>query len=256
MTHARVPPPPCTKVNTTSSGSYYITPITPTTVTYTTTNQAAGGISACNMGLTYEGVNPITLNVLQCAPNFIDTHPSTGAPLPYILRVSPHPSPSPLQIYLPGTPHVLAGAATALDAAISDWNTRVGAASGVFLTRVSSPCGSGSDCITVRELNIGNYCGTFEGAWDNNGYFNADMFLNLSPSWQSYSSTGLQRTFVHELGHALGLDNNQSCTVNQAAMNDTFDCLGTVSTVTSTFNDYRPVNNTVYGGKPKTSCGF
>lgn len=61
------------------------------------------------------------------------------------------------------------------------------------------------------------------------------------------------------MGHFLGLDNYDSdnCGVDDAMMNDQFEC-GPFSTPDSgvTKNDYEPVNETVYGDSPRTTCGW
>ena len=75
--------------------------------------------------------------------------------------------------------------------------------------------------------------------------------------WQAnLRPQGLERTFAHELGHCLGAGNyTPSCGVNDAVMQDTFDC-GLKPSTTVSMNDSLPVVNTVYNGKSRRSCGF
>ena len=87
------------------------------------------------------------------------------------------------------------------------------------------------------------------------------MILTIRTDWAKlpYSATGLQRTFVHELGHFLGLDNcSTSCGVSDAAMQDEFVCNQTTPAVMAdvTINDSIPVTNSTYGGNTTLSCGF
>ena len=85
------------------------------------------------------------------------------------------------------------------------------------------------------------------------------MRVRLHPAWAMFTSTGLQRTFVHELQHLMGLDNYAdapACGVSDAAMQDDFDCNGTNALTTLTINDILPAAKTSYGGGPRTACGF
>jgi hypothetical protein len=83
---------------------------------------------------------------------------------------------------------------------------------------------------------------------------------NSSAKWNNWNSASAQRTWAHELGHLLGLgDYAVSCdsSGNGAVMQPNFACGPTASPVTTpTLNDSIPINNTVYGGYPRNTCGF
>ena len=86
------------------------------------------------------------------------------------------------------------------------------------------------------------------------------MILTLRTDWAElpYSATGLQRTFVHELGHFLGLDNySTSCSVWDAAMQDQFVCTQSNPAVMDdvTINDSIPVTNSTSGGNTTLVAG-
>jgi hypothetical protein len=122
------------------------------------------------------------------------------------------------------------------------------------------PCDEISECSHMQaDLDPAQEdCGFASGTWNDAGVRTGNTQLRLRTDWDTYSSDGLQRTFVHELGHFLGLDNfdETACAVSEAAMQDEFDC-GAPSVMDGvTINDSLPVVNSTYGGGPKVSCGF
>jgi hypothetical protein len=88
------------------------------------------------------------------------------------------------------------------------------------------------------------------------------MTLTLDDTWNDtgdpYSAQGLERPFVHELGHFVGLNDYDAaaCGVSDAAMQDQLYCRVATVMNNPTFSDTRPVVNTTYGGGTTTTCGF
>lgn len=151
----------------------------------------------------------------------------------------------------------MSGATTALDAAIADWNSRI-SSTGIEFERVSSSCGGGPSCISVTTAQQSS-CGYAYKEWDATGLITGNASLRIRDDWATlYSAQGLQRMFVHELGHFVGMDNSNpaACGISDVVMQDQFDCTAASVMHTASINDYLPVTNTAYGGMPKTTCGF
>jgi hypothetical protein len=235
-------PPACTsKTNTLVGGWSWTTSVlgphvyTSSTATYST---------ACVIQpTTFPQEQTITMNALKCEPKFLGD--------------DRHLEPTTIEIYLPPA---MSAAQTALEAAAQDWN---GASTGVTLHVTSTSCGEGPHCVTVRTGNIGNFCGLADANVDpDTGLISGNATITLQPTWDDpvsgYSAEGLQRTFAHELGHLLGLDNYNAaaCGVSDAAMQDQFACQAPTVMHDVTENDSLPTSNSVYGGQSKLSCGF
>jgi hypothetical protein len=110
-------------------------------------------------------------------------------------------------------------------------------------------------------------CGQIAGAAGSDatgGWNGQNLFLyinnNTNYSLASWNAPSAQRTFAHEIGHLLGLaDYSATCdsTGNTAVMQKNFDCSPVIAPMAyPTVNDYLPVNNTVYGGGTRATCGF
>lgn len=198
--------------------------------------------TSCNV---IQNSNVITLSfdVMACQPTFLTD--ANNNPI--------HLAPTTIKIDLPSG---MSGAITALDHAISEWNSSLGG-TGVVLQRVA--CSSGPYCVPVTVDPQLTSCGfSPTPTTDGTGTITGGARIQLHSTWATFTPSGLRRTFVHEIGHILGLDNfpnNASCTPSAAAMNPTFVCGSTVVD-TGTFNDHRPVTKTVYGPTPRVSCGF
>lgn len=160
----------------------------------------------------------------------------------------------------PLDPTSMSAAATPLDQAIQDWNNQL-AGTGVVFERTGTDCGSGARCIKVAASPLSS-CGL--ASWDppdpNTGLWTGGLLLELHSSWSAFSSASLQRTFAHELGHFLGLNNYMSatgCDVDDAVMRDDFVCGPTASPgVAITGSDALPVVKSTYGGGTKVTCGW
>jgi hypothetical protein len=177
-----------------------------------------------------------TYNVVKCEPKFWNRHLDT----------------SEISINLASTSPYTLG----LDEAISDWNSRLGG-TGVHLNRATAGCINGPQCINVLNDSTMSTCGYTNGDPDSNGviYQNGVIYINNS---LSFTYTGLQRTFEHEIGHLLGLDNSSrtACGVNDAVMQDLFFCEQTNSTIYAQTSDWLPVTKSVYGGGTVNTCGW
>lgn len=250
----------CTSVNTLSQGqtwlahsSYGLGPHVYTSVNLTGGGTIGSGAQYCNMsGFQFAENAPITVNVLKCEPKFLDYNGQ-------VQRLAPPGGTDKVKVFLDQS--TMAGATTALDAAIANLNTNQSAQTGITLERVDVDCGANGDCIRVMVVPGQTTCGfTAWGSRDAaTGYYTGVLQLRLHPAWAMFTSTGLQRTFVHELQHLMGLDNYAdapACGVSDAAMQDDFDCNGTNALTTLTINDILPAAKTSYGGGPRTACGF
>ena len=230
-----------------SSGAVW-NPDAPGTYAYTSTTSQTSPTN-CSFPAPGPADNqPVTMHALQCEPKFLDDGdgdiPHLGVPL-FGDRI---------EVALPTT---MAAAASDLDAAITDWNTRVSGV-GIEFERVTS-CMSGPRCINVETASIASCGFAVWGIPDAaTGEHTGGLKLQLHPNWSTFSSASLRRTFTHELGHFLGLDNyTTSCATNDAMMQQNFACgSGSSPAYTVTINDYLPVTNTTYGGNTKLSCGF
>lgn len=98
----------------------------------------------------------------------------------------------------------------------------------------------------------------FEAKDPTTGLITGNMELRLHTDWANFSAQGLRRTFAHELGHFVGMDNLNPahCAVDDAVMQDQFNCESATVLNQPNLNDTLPVNNTVYGGKTKAACGW
>jgi hypothetical protein len=206
--------------------------------------------TACNI-LPNEKVIEKTAYVLQCEPRLLNDNGN-------VPHLAPPPPPDKVEVYL--DPATMSTAATPLDEAILDWKNLLGG-TGVVFERTGTDCGSGPHCIRVAVGPISS-CGF--ASWDppdpNTGLWTGGLLVELHSSWSTFSPASLRRTFVHELGHFLGLDNYTSatgCGVDDAIMRDDFVCGPTASPgVAITGGDALPVVKSTYGGGTKTTCGW
>jgi hypothetical protein len=236
---------------TTSTGASWKT-TTQGAFTFTSTVQA--NATPCNLTPASFAGKPFEVSVVKCEPKW-RTDPND-----HIAHLVPPTPPDPIRVYL--DPSTLSAARSALDDAIGDWNSHI-SATGITFQRVDSSCGSGPDCITVQAVPDLGSCGYRPPLQtDSNGGYVGNMYLQIDGSWNTWSSQSLQRTFAHELGHFLGIGDystTSACdaTGNAAVMQPNFVCSSASTPLTATsFSDYRPVNNTTYGGKSRLTCGF
>jgi len=241
----------CTAEN--SSGAPWWSASDRGTFLYTGNNFIGGGTTGigpayCNMATSFYAP-PLTMYAARCEPKWWVSGSN-------VRRVAV-PGSGTVDVFL--DPTTFSGAETALDAAISAWNAQLSTV-GINFQRVTSSCGTGPACIKVETASIGNSCGVAVGdASDPDGTIPGNLKLQLNPAWTKFSASGLERTFLHELGHFLG-DGDYSnaswgCWSNSAVMHDGFDCTTTAST-TLTSDDYFPPVKTTYPGGPRATCGW
>jgi hypothetical protein len=232
-------------VNTLSSGGFFGTSVPGAHVytSVTATNQTACLLTPASFSQNHA----VTVNAFTCEPDFFDdagpmahlTVPSGGAKI---------------KIALPSS---MSSAAADLDAAIASWNSQI-ATTSIEFERAS--CSSGDACIVVSSANLGGFCG--ESTWfqtGKDGGMIGPLTLEVSTNWASFSAAERKRTFMHELGHFLGLKNfaPTGCEPDDAVMQADFGCnIGSTPLTTVTPNDYIPVTSTVYGGKSNKTCGW
>jgi hypothetical protein len=188
-----------------------------------------------------------TINSVKCEPKFkLDGNN-------HIKRLKP----GTVHLYVPtDMADILPAATSAADA----WN---GVLSGIGLTFdvVTESCGDGDNCIPVSvDATLGTLCGNSGDVFTNSsGEILGGMSLTLNSNWQSYSADGMRRTLVHEIGHYLGLGNYNAsaCSVSDAVMQDTFNCVFTGAVYQPTIDDYLPIQKTNYGPLgSRRVCGF
>jgi len=153
---------------------------------------------------------PLVVNVVKCKPNFWDRRLAPGE--------------DPIQVHVPSGSSWDAAAA-ALDRAIAQWNPYlVGTNVNLAPTRIA--CGTGPRCVNVEAGAPDNLCGwTDANGSPITGLIVADAVIKLNDNWSTYNADSLDRMFMHELGHLLGLsDSDTTCGTNDAAMRNNFTC--------------------------------
>lgn len=233
---------------------------------YDTRNPPSGGNGSLFKTTTEIGTHDVSFRTSAFSTNcYIPTESAVVARSFSTLRCEPkfktdsnnnvvHLSPTTITLALPSS---LSGASTALQYAIDKWNGRLGG-TGVALRAGS--CTSGPSCIPIAVDPQIDTCGAVTGAdTDTSGAITGGAQIMLHQEWATFDATVLRRTFIHEIGHYLGLDNyldDSVCTTTTAAMNDKYDCPGPSTMDDVTIDDYLPVTKTVYGAAPRTTCGF
>lgn len=230
---------------TISTGAPWSTVLYPTLGEHIITSDTNVNGTPCNLTpLHFPAAQPLRVNVLKCEPKFWNRH------------LAPPGAGNKIQLYLP-TP-AMDGAFTALDNARNSWNARA-SGTGIEFEIVRTPCGSGPACVTIQTGSPGA-CGFTDGTPDPvTQEITGNASITLDTAWASFTADGRERTFVHELGHLLGLDNyadSPTCTVPDAAMQRQFACQASSVMHDVTVNDSIPVNSSVYGGNTKSTCGF
>jgi hypothetical protein len=187
-----------TSTGTSSTGAGWSTSTYSTLGEHVITSKTNVNATPCGLSPTvFPQDEALTVNVLKCEPKWgTDSNGNIG-------HLVPPTPPDTVQVFL--DPSTLSAASTALDAAISSWNSQV-STTGLVFDRVSSSCGTGPSCITVQAVSGLGSCGYSPAvATDSSGGVVGSIYLQIDSSWNSWSPDSLERTFDHELGHRLGL---------------------------------------------------
>lgn len=195
----------------------------------------------CTMSPTVWPTN-FNVVVVNCAPRFLT--PGTGGTVP---RHLPN---GPIEVYYSG-----AGAQViaAMEAARADWNLVQGS---VTFIPATGPCQPNNpSCISVTQSGS-NLCAiTPLQPADADGVFNNSSTVYFPTAASAWNANALRRFANHELGHLLGLDdNNNTCTKASGIMGpmNCTDWFGFAYTPQAT--EQLPVNRSVYGPHSTTSC--
>jgi hypothetical protein len=152
------------------------------------------------------------------------------------------------------------GLDTAVQNAIASLNTALNNY-GVLVNyaRTTTEC-AGGHCVKMEVATPGdpNACAEIVTPYtsDSGGQPTSAMTLRIRPDWNSspaWDNTFLDRTYAHELSHALGLKENE-CGSSDSIMGIFSSCGQSMSTTTATATDAIPVAQTVYGGGTRNVC--
>ena len=213
-------------------------------------------LTSCNLPPPSMNSNSLTLNVTSCAPMFeIDQQDN-------IVHMVPG---STTYVYVPPS---LQGTDldTAVGQAIGSWNadlkTNGVAVEFVRTTDFQGVCIASANCIEVASGSVEEGgCSKIDipTTAQSGGLPTGRMTLTISSSWNNlknpwFPNGSLRRYLSHELGHALGLNEN-SCAVAASLMTPHV-CGQATTTTSATITDQLPVKSTVYGGGTRNSCGF
>jgi Dual-action HEIGH metallo-peptidase len=189
----------------------------------------------CGSSVTYVEAAK-TYNVVKCEPFFFATNEHLDA--------------AEIDILLPSNSQYSAG----LNDAIADWNSKL-AGTGVHFNRKTTSCTTtGPHCVNVIPDTTILICGYGGPGGTNANGVAQNPVIKINSNF-TFTVTGLQRTFAHEIGHLLGMDNYLPCPKNDAVMQEQFYCdQNEMANVTT--SDWLPVVKSVYGGGTKSRCGW
>lgn len=182
--------------------------------TYTYTSYTSIDATSCGLTPTSVAAQPFRVNVLKCEPIFLNN----SGQVPHL------DTSNPIQIYLPSNMVSVLG--TPLQDAVDDWNSKQ---LGPTLQVVTSQCSYGPNCVSVIEDSSLGMCGEASYVSMNSMTgVTSGMVLKVDSNWADWTPSGARRTFAHELGHYHGMNNANAanCQVNDAVMQDTFNCGG------------------------------
>jgi hypothetical protein len=219
--------------------------------THILTSLTNANSTACNLTPTqFPQDAPFTVNVLPCKPKF-DTLESGAIP---------HFPPGPVNIYTPLSGDGIEGA---IAAAASAWEAVLGP-SGVTFTPTAADCGNAPNCLRITEQVVASCAETLGGtANSETGELTSGAGVVLrqgTNGWRTYGNA-LNYMLAHEMGHFLGLDDHSDtgdapCPTSDSIMSDPVACNDQTLGANVGISNFLPVNNTVYGGAARTSCGF
>lgn len=156
-----------------------------------------------------------------------------------------------IEVYIPGTMSDLYGPA---DQAMADWTAAL-TNTGVSISRVLQPCGSGGACVNVVEGSVASGCAQSEtGTSDTNGVATSPSTIKLPSAWTTRTGDRNRRTIAHELGHLLGLGDN-SCSSTNSVMGPLACDATTGFSLLPTLTDKLPTTSSTYGNGVQKTCG-
>jgi hypothetical protein len=171
---------------------------------------------------------------------------------------TPHVPSRSVRIYL--NPYLWDSLATAATDAATSWNENL-AEIAVRFTVVPYDCSTEPDCIVVQEAPVSQGCASFDpGGLASDGTTTGvpPPVISLPPGWTDRSAERKQRTMAHELGHALGLNENSTCNMIDSVMAPSTDplCLSTQGMrIVPSDHDAGQARST-YGNNVRKVCGF
>jgi hypothetical protein len=199
--------------------------------------------------------NQITkyVNVMTCEPKWA----KIGSP-----AKTHHLAPTKIYIYIPTSMWsvLVANDDGPAVQAKDDWNATLNG-TGLEFEITDTSCGSGGNCIYVEETNDSiTGCAAFTGGVPNYStgeIANPSTIKFPAATWDDASAERLRRTMNHEFGHALGMDENTTCSGADSIMGPSSSCttLGTLSP-TPTLQDALQTTTSPYGSGVETKCGF
>ena len=190
-----------------------------------------------------------SLNVTKCGPRFNSDPALTGDP---ITRLTP----TEISIYVPSA---FTSVVTAADSAIPDWNNNL-SGTGVHLTRVTAPCDTNQpSCVTI--VDAASDCSSWSADWDTTGKMSQNIKIifpiSSDPTFNQRKPRMLQLLFAHEIGHLLGLaEQDATCVLYDSVMASGLRCSDDPLEYNVTKTDKTLVQQTSYGTSSRRGCGF
>lgn len=120
-------------------------------------------------------------------------------------------------VYLYLAPHLSAGWGAPLQQAVEDWNGRLSGGGVPSFQVVNYDCGSGGDCVSITEGTPSSGCAEMlPGVPGANGEYVSSAGIVVLPGRQGDLA---RRTFAHEMGHLVGLrENDPECALADSVM--------------------------------------
>ncbi len=200
----------------------------------------------CNISPRYGPLKTLSINVVKCLPKFWMTE-----------RGLEHVQAGPVTIYVPPE---LAGTSVDLAAghARDVWNTRLHDYGNPVTISLSYFECSGPGCIHLEEgpppPNSPSNCGeTWSAADSSQGAWQSPAHVRVRETWSSWTDqTFLDWLLAHEMGHALGLDEN-NCPLASSLMGPFNACGQHMNSTGPSVSDGMPVKKTTYDPQGTTA---